>query len=636
MTELYACLFVIALTALSVAIRFHRSSKPVIFVIGAACVLAVLAIGTWISPGSPVVAEFLPSQNSVPDFVSSDACRSCHPGQHASWHQTYHRTMTQVAAPSTILAPFDGQELSSRGRTCRLIRKNDEFWVEMADPDWETEARWRGADLTSISDPPRTLRRIVMTTGSHHYQGYWVRSTRGVKLHQFPFVYHLEEQRWLPTEDSFLRPPDAERRFGVWNTNCIQCHAVAGQPRLDRRTEILDSQVAELGIACEACHGPGGAHVQKHQNPVTRYTHRLTVGTDSTIINPAECDHKISSGICGQCHSSFEPENEDDWWQVGYRYRAGGKLQDSYNHYSFSQDLESRDSFHSVGYWADGTQRIGGREYLGMIESACYERGEMSCLSCHSMHNSNPNDQLASGMDSDEACLQCHQSFRQHLQAHTHHLPSSEGSRCYNCHMPHTSYALFKSIRSHRIDLPNAESSAESGRPNACNLCHADQTLGWTSDYLEQWYDIEPASSLDVQQREVAAMVLWGLKGDAAQRAIVADRLAWDASREASGDGWQIPLLAQLLKDPYSAVRMVAWRALKKFPEFSSVSYDFIGTPEDRAAVSLEVLTKWRNAQSPTDGPRRSLLIKADGDIDEQPWQQLLGERDDTSLELPE
>src|SRR5262245_48411079 len=29
-------------------------------------------------------------------FVSSDACRSCHPEQYSSWHRTYHRTMTQV------------------------------------------------------------------------------------------------------------------------------------------------------------------------------------------------------------------------------------------------------------------------------------------------------------------------------------------------------------------------------------------------------------------------------------------------------------------------------------------------------------------------------------------------------------
>ncbi len=33
-----------------------------------------------------------------------------------SWHDSYHRTMTQVASAATVLAPFDNVQLSSRGR----------------------------------------------------------------------------------------------------------------------------------------------------------------------------------------------------------------------------------------------------------------------------------------------------------------------------------------------------------------------------------------------------------------------------------------------------------------------------------------------------------------------------------------
>jgi hypothetical protein len=41
-------------------------------------------------------------------FVGSDACRACHPGAHASWHDTYHRTMTQVTSPESVTGDFDG------------------------------------------------------------------------------------------------------------------------------------------------------------------------------------------------------------------------------------------------------------------------------------------------------------------------------------------------------------------------------------------------------------------------------------------------------------------------------------------------------------------------------------------------
>ncbi|MCZ6560865.1 MAG: hypothetical protein O6931_08260, partial [Gammaproteobacteria bacterium] len=32
-------------------------------------------------------------------FVSSTACRACHPGNYQSWHDSFHRTMTQAAVP---------------------------------------------------------------------------------------------------------------------------------------------------------------------------------------------------------------------------------------------------------------------------------------------------------------------------------------------------------------------------------------------------------------------------------------------------------------------------------------------------------------------------------------------------------
>src|SRR5262245_48024029 len=49
-----------------------------------------------------------PIQQPADGYVSSDTCRACHPSQYASWHASYHRTMTQVASPRTALTSFDG------------------------------------------------------------------------------------------------------------------------------------------------------------------------------------------------------------------------------------------------------------------------------------------------------------------------------------------------------------------------------------------------------------------------------------------------------------------------------------------------------------------------------------------------
>ena len=113
-------------------------------------------------------------------------------------------------------------------------------------------------------------------------QGYWIPSQAGLEIFQITFVYDLVDQRWFPVEDEFLRPPSEKRRFAVWNSSCIQCHAVAGKPRLKQPRDELWSTVAEFGIACESCHGPGEAHVAKHSNPLERYQQHFSKSADTT------------------------------------------------------------------------------------------------------------------------------------------------------------------------------------------------------------------------------------------------------------------------------------------------------------------------------------------------------------------
>jgi len=103
--------------------------------------------------------------------------------------------------------------------------------------------------------------------------------------------------------------------------------------------------------------------------------------------------------------------------------------------------------------------RVSGREYSGMTESPGFQRGEMSCLSCHQMHqafdDSRPrhewaDDQLKRGMRGNQACIQCHHELADSktLTDHTHHAADSSGSKCYNCHMSQTTYGLLKANRS--------------------------------------------------------------------------------------------------------------------------------------------------------------------------------------------
>ena len=571
----------------------------------------------------------LPHQVSRGGFTGSSACRDCHREQFDSWHVSFHRTMTQVATPETVVAPFDRVRLSSRGRDYLFTQEAGEFYVTMVDPDWEAGALANGVDIDRTR-PPAVKLRVVMTTGSHHMQGYWVSSRVRNMLRQIPWVYLIADRRWVPREDIFLAPPDAGRHFAVWNDNCIVCHAVAGAPNFDLVNIKVSTEVAELGISCEACHGPG----QKHQDFHTPGLERLT--NKDPVVNPDKSDPRVSSEICGQCHAYFKPPDMETFSKTGYAYRAGGDL--SKTHHMITQaELEARPDEGERPFWSDGTCRVSGREYSSMVNSPCYQRGKLSCISCHSLHSSQPDDQLAKGMESNQACIQCHTDFENRIEAHSHHASNSSGSLCYNCHMPHTTFGLLKGIRSHRIQVPRVMSADKSDQPNACNLCHLDRTLEWSAEKLLDWYG-QPKPTLTKDEREVAASLLWLLRGDAVQRAVTAWHMSWPPALESSGKDWQLPFLAQLLTDDYSVVRYVAATAMKRFPVWKEEAYDYVGPPSIRESVKKQAIAAWGSTASPLPAERAGpiLLEVEKGSVRFDRLRELLMQQDKRPTFLPE
>src|SRR5690606_39548391 len=80
-------------------------------------------------------------------------------------------------------------------------------------------------------------------------------------------------------------------------------------------------RIAELGIACEACHGPGGAHVARMQGPLARYAAHLGMSDDLGVVDPRDLPPERSAHVCGQCHSVFtfrDPEDVSRWRREGY------------------------------------------------------------------------------------------------------------------------------------------------------------------------------------------------------------------------------------------------------------------------------------------------------------------------------
>ncbi len=614
------------------------------------------------------LASHLPKESDDrADFVSSNRCAACHPSEHASWHRTYHRTMTQKALPGNVAGQFDGSKIQSHGMVYEVFRKGDEYWARMPDPDllmytvqggkridefhyWVKRSKESPLEKVDLRKTPIVERQVVMTTGSHHYQTYWVPGDPkfGNLLQTLPLVYLIKEQKWIPREEAFMNPPNSIHLVTQWNHHCIRCHSTEGNPGLLDTTGGFDTSVGELGISCEACHGPGGPHERANRDPLRRFQLHQADKGDPTIVNPARLDHVASSQVCGQCHGVYVTRDEYSMRvaKEGPLYRPGDDLfrtryyiQHPVNEPTLERqrDMQRNPDFFRERWWDDGTVLAGGREFTAMSATACYQKGTISCLSCHSMHGSDPADQVSEMGRGNRACTQCHQQpeYTTELNRHTHHAVDSAGSECMNCHMPHTTYALFGALRSHQISVPTVLSSARYGTPNACNLCHLDQTLAWTQEQLGAWYGTPPVP-LTEEQKNISAALLWLIKGHAAQRAIAAWHMGWEPAWKAAGSDWLAPFTAQLLTDSYGVVRFVAAGALRKLPSMDTINYDFLADPPRLQAASDEAVKLWRNQwrSSGSRGPR--VLMDPSGQLDELRLRQLLQQRDDRAVTIKE
>jgi predicted CXXCH cytochrome family protein len=424
--------------------------------------------------------------------------------------------MTQVVTPESMIAKLGTIEHPYTGEQCRVERQGDEFWVGLPRLSLQNAGSLgpneRGAP-EAPAEGTKIWRRLVMSTGAHHYQLYWYPIGLGREIHMLPFVFLQEDQRWVPRASVFLTPPGVPEQTRTWNANCICCHSTDGQPSYSServrsggaRGAAPDSRAAEFGIACEACHGPGRKHAETMQRQEQSKAPRKTAPEKLYIVHPRKIAASRSAEIGGQCHSvnfPYDREGAATWLSEGPVYRPGeelGRFRYVVQPETVSKSplvqalLRAQPRFLETKFWPDGKVRVIGREYNGLIDSPCFKGGEFSCVSCHSQHESEPDDLLSASNRGDQPCLKCHESFGAELSKHTHHHAESSGSRCYNCHMPHTRYGLLNASRSHAIDSPSVASSVESGRPNACNACHLDRTLAWTARRLTEWYGAPPA-----------------------------------------------------------------------------------------------------------------------------------------------
>ena len=194
--------------------KLSRSRLQGLFVVAtvaAASVLTLISLRDFQREAVP--PENRPIQSHIAGYVSSNACRACHPGNYASWHASFHRTMTEVATPHSLPPDMDKVEFAFNGREYKAERRGDKFFVRSRPQGGSYPASEAG-------------QQVVLVTGSHNLQILWLTAGEGRTLKQFPFGYIVAEKMWAPVNETASAECEGILFYGgmEWRLHGLPCH----------------------------------------------------------------------------------------------------------------------------------------------------------------------------------------------------------------------------------------------------------------------------------------------------------------------------------------------------------------------------------------------------------------------------
>ncbi len=639
----------------------HKNKPMRVLVVSILLVTAAAAsLVVWMTARAYAPEFSAPIAREDHDWATSDTCRTCHADHYASWHRTFHRTMTQEATSKTVRGVFDGRKIRYWGATVRPIEKEGKYFFEYLDAD----------DKVILTLP------ILRTVGSNRYQQYLSQIPTGrdtyYRLH---LLWHMGDERWVHINAAFLGPDRQgfDDHVAVWNHNCIYCHNTGPVPNVtnlqeyqsrvmrgERVQENLDlkysSSVAELGIACETCHGPGGEHARRNRNPLRRYYLHLGHDTDPSIVNPEKLTSERSTQVCGQCHGQRTPKSlaqTFQWMNSGPTYRSGDDLIEHVNPVSRDTHVPAGSSpdLFRLRFWSDATPRLTAYEYQGITQSACYLKGELTCISCHTMHDGDIHGMLPAKHRTNQVCNDCHADLVADPAAHSRHDAEGSGSLCLSCHMPKIVYGVMEIHRSHHIENPDPATQAEMQRPDACTICHLDRSVAWAAAESNKWWQ-SGTRPPPLQDYDTVEWVRSLLAGDPVQRAVAAKHAGRsDAPLAARQKAFMVPHLLQAILNSYPSTRRFAQKSLlavekelredginlKFSPDLER--FDFIGPEDDRRQLIATLRERWAGLdKSALPTPPPGSLLDNDYNLQPGPTTRLLalGARQSNQINIGE
>lgn len=504
----------------------------------------------------PVLLFLYPQSTvaQVATYLGSDACTDCHEQSVLDWSGSHHALAWTEATAQNIVADFDGTVFSHDGMTARFrIAGDGTYHVDVQEKDGS-----------------HTSYKVHSVAGIEPLQQYLLETEPG-RLQSFDVVWDTEEERWFhlyPDQD--LPPSDGLHWTGPyknWNGRCAQCHATGFRKNYDAGSRSYGSVQVEIGVGCEACHGPGSTHVEWARARATT----KTAPPENHGFSVDFSDPDQTLGQCAGCHSRREAHLDGN-------PLPGMPFDDAY-----SLSLLRPGLYHADGQILDEVYVYG-----SFLQSRMYQRG-VTCLNCHDAHSARP---VAEG---NALCTQCHNpegnpdypTLKPALYDdadHHRHPDASPGADCKACHMVEQVYMGNDWRADHSFRIPRPDLSEATGSPDACTTCHTDRTPDWAADRIANWFPDSSRRNAHfgvalARGREDAVRAaddLARLAADSDQPALVRATALW--LLEQSNSATTAGELADLTRDPDPLVRAAA------------AGLQQLAPPADRAARLADAL----------------------------------------------
>ncbi len=498
-------------------------TKKPLFIALSLTLTAILVVGSiWLhykteaiekSNRSPqTVAEPARVTPLAADYVGAELCATCHHSEYALWRGSHHDLAMQPATQSTVLGDFNHSEYKNDGIVSRFFRRDGNYVV-----------------TTDGADGRLQDFEINYTFGVYPLQQYLIEFPGG-RLQALSIAWDSRPvkqggQRWFHLHpDEQIAHDDVLHWTGPnqnWNYMCADCHSTNLRKNYTAGSDSYNTTWSEVNVACEACHGPGSNHIvwaKQHAKGASDKVpgKGLTVSlneragitwtTDPRTQKPRRSKAKITVTeieTCARCHSRRS--------QLSDEVTPGDPLMDHFRPQLLAEGL----------YHADGQIEDEVYVYGSFLQSKMHRAG-VTCSDCHDPHAANlrqPGEQV---------CYRCHTPERYATKAHHFHPADTKGASCVACHMPAKNYMVVDPRHDHSLRIPRPDLSVRLGTPNACNMCHTDQSSQWAAQQMLNWYGKTPkgfqgfASALYAarQQLPQAKQLLTEVAADSSQPGI--------------------------------------------------------------------------------------------------------------------